>query len=40
MDEIPPVGTEVTFSGLILRVTKADGRRVLEVEAKQIGKAP
>ena len=39
MDEIPPVGTEVTFSGLILRVTQADGRRVLEVEARQIGKA-
>ena len=38
-DEIPPVGTEVTFSGLILRVTQADGRRVLEVEARQIGKA-
>ncbi len=39
MDVIPPVGTEVNFSGLQLKVTQADGRRVLEVEAKRKGKA-
>ena len=38
MDVIPPVGTEVTYSGLKLKVTQADGRRVLEVEAQTIGR--
>jgi len=39
MDVIPPVGTVVTFSGLKLKVTQADGRRVLEVEAKRTGRS-
>ena len=34
-DMIPPVGTEVHFSGLSLKVTHADGRRVLEVVAQK-----
>jgi CBS domain containing-hemolysin-like protein len=34
-DMIPPVGTEVHFSGLSLKVTHADGRRVLEVIAQK-----
>ncbi len=38
MDVIPPVGTEVDYSGLKLKVTEADGRRVLEVEAQRIGR--
>ena len=38
MDVIPPVGTEVTYSGLKLKVTQANGRRVLEVEAQTIGR--
>ncbi|MBC8325869.1 MAG: HlyC/CorC family transporter [Verrucomicrobia subdivision 3 bacterium] len=37
MDVIPPVGTEVEYSGLKLKITEADGRRVLEVEAQRIG---
>mgnify|MGYP001264229803 CR=1 FL=1 len=37
-DLIPPVGTEINFSGLNLKVTQADGRRVLEVVAQKIGK--
>jgi CBS domain containing-hemolysin-like protein len=39
MDVIPPVGTEVNYSGLKLKVTQADGRRVLEVEAKRMGRS-
>ena len=39
MDLIPPVGTTVTFSGLKLKVTQADGRRVLEVEVKRTGRS-
>jgi CBS domain containing-hemolysin-like protein len=38
-DMIPPVGTEVSFSGLNLKVTEADGRRVLEVIAQKAGRA-
>jgi CBS domain containing-hemolysin-like protein len=38
MDVIPPVGTEVEYSGLKLKITEADGRRVLEVEAQRIGR--
>ena len=38
-DMIPPVGTEVFFSGLNLKVTEADGRRVLEVIAQKAGRA-
>ena len=38
MDVIPPVGTEVIYSGLKLKVTQADGRRVLEVQAQRIGR--
>ena len=34
-DMIPPVGTEILFSGLNIKVTKADGRRVLEVVAQE-----
>jgi CBS domain containing-hemolysin-like protein len=37
-DLIPPVGTEINFSGLNLKVTQADGRRVLEVVAQKLGK--
>jgi putative hemolysin len=37
-DMIPPVGTEVSFSGLNLKVTEADGRRVLEVIAQKTGR--
>jgi putative hemolysin len=39
MDVIPPVDTEVIYSGLKLKVTQADGRRVLEVQAQRIGRA-
>ncbi len=39
MDVIPPVGTEVIYSGLKLKVTQADGRRVLEVQAQRIGRS-
>jgi CBS domain containing-hemolysin-like protein len=39
MDVIPPVGTVVTFSGLKLKVTQANGRRVLEVEANRTGRS-
>ena len=35
---IPPVGTEIYFSGLSLKVAQADGRRVLEVVAQRTGK--
>jgi CBS domain containing-hemolysin-like protein len=38
-DMIPPVGTEIYFSGLNLKVTEADGRRVLEVIAQKAGRA-
>jgi CBS domain containing-hemolysin-like protein len=38
MDVIPPVDTEVIYSGLKLKVTQADGRRVLEVQAQRIGR--
>ena len=38
-DMIPPVGTEIYFSGLSLKVTHADGRRVLEVVAQKTGKS-
>jgi len=37
LDAIPAVDTEVEFSGLIFRVTRADDRRVLEVLAKTKG---
>ena len=37
-DMIPPVGTEIYFSGLSLKVAQADGRRVLEVVAQRTGK--
>ena len=38
MDVIPPVDTEVIYSGLKLKVTQADGRRVLGVQAQRIGR--
>ena len=38
-DMIPPVGTEIYFSGLSLKVTQADGRRVLEVVAQKTGRS-
>jgi putative hemolysin len=38
MDVIPPVDTEVIYSGLKLKVTQGDGRRVLEVQAQRIGR--
>ena len=38
-DMIPPVGTEIFFSGLNIKVTKADGRRVLEVVAQKTGRS-
>ena len=34
LDSIPAVDTEVEFSGLTFRVTRADTRRVLEVVAQ------
>ena len=38
-DMIPPVGKEIYFSGLSLKVTHADGRRVLEVVAQKTGRS-
>ena len=38
MDEIPPIDTEVRFSGLRFRVTDADERRVKAVEVNVPGK--
>ena len=38
-DRIPPVGTEIYFSGLSLKVTQADSRRVLEVVAQKTGRS-
>ena len=38
LDVVPPIGTEVEFSGLILRVVDADPRRVLEVRADEKGR--
>jgi len=35
VDMIPPEGTEVEYSGLNIKVTQADGRRVLEVLAER-----
>lgn len=38
LDVIPPVGTEVDYSGLTLRVVDANARRVLEVRAEEKGR--
>ena len=38
LDTIPPIGTEIEFSGLTLKVSRASERRVLEVVAKQKGR--
>jgi len=38
LDTIPPIGTEIEFSGLTLKVSRASERRVLEVVAEQKGR--